>query len=422
MTVYSISGLEIEPEKRGADRYLKISYPMRYGRFGEIRTKDHIFGFNRNGEIRTIQGRSGGWLETAEWLKRTAGNDWAYFSAGGYNGAHNYTGEYYVPCLDYQTNTIFGRGKFQSPEVTDAFHAWREILERLETVGSNALPEPAARFVGRILDMTPAVLEKRGRAFHGVIGGPVSVLPPDTRHVEYDVIPVIIADGCLYNCGFCRVKSGTGFKVRPRENILDQLHALKRFYGRDLINCNSVFFGAHDALFAGGDTLSFAAGKAFEILEIEKSVMKKPRLFMFGSADAILRSEDSVFSMLNSLPFLVHINIGLESGDPETLAFLEKPLAAEKVNDAFSRMVDINQRFANVEISANVVVGDDLPGSHLPSIVSLARNRLDHFYPKGDIYLSPLENIGSKERLLAEFNQFKRLCRLPAYLYLIQRL
>ncbi len=422
MTTYNLSGLTIEPEKQGADRYIKISYPLCYGVYGQIRTRDHLFGFNRNGEIKTIQGRAGGWLETAEWLKRSAGNDWAYFSAGGYNGAYNYTGEYYVPCLGYQTNTIFGHDKFNSREVTSAFQAWRDLLDRLEGIDTSPLPEPAARFIERIRAMPPEALEKRGKKLHAIIGGPVSVLPPDTRHVEYDVIPVTIADGCLYNCGFCRVKSGNGFRVRTPERITDQLHALKRFYGRDLVNYNSVFLGEHDALFAGVETVAYAAEKAFEILEIENSIMKEPRLFLFGSADAILRTDNDDFAKLNRLPFFVHINIGLESGDPETLAYLKKPLSTEKVSAAFSRMIEINRRFPNVEISANFVIGGDLPDAHLPSIVSLTRNRLDHFYPKGDIYLSPLENIGAKEDLLAGFNRFKILCRLPAYLYLIQRL
>ncbi|MGM0403811.1 MAG: radical SAM protein, partial [Thermodesulfobacteriota bacterium] len=231
-----------------------------------------------------------------------------------------------------------------------------------------------------------------------------------------------IADGCLYNCGFCRVKSGNGFSVRTRRSITDQLHSLKQFYGRDLVNYNSVFLGEHDALFAGAETVCYAAEKAFEILEIENSVMKEPRLFLFGSADAILRTDDEAFARLNRLPFFIYINIGLESGDPETLAYLKKPLSTEKVSAAFSRMIEINRRFPNIEISANFVIGEDLPDAHLPSIVSLTRNRLDHFYPKGDIYLSPLENIGAKEDLLSAFNQFKTLCRLPAYLYLIQRL
>lgn len=422
MNSYHLSDLEIEPEKKGSDRYIKISYPLRYGHFNEIRTREHIFRFTLNGEIKTIQGSSGGWLETAEWLKRTPGNDWAYFSAGGYNGAYNYTGEYYVPCLDYQTNTIFGYGKFASMEVRNAFDAWRSLLQKLDGIHTGDLPEPAAILTDQILRMNVKALEKRGKELHDIIGGPVSVLPPDTRHVEYDVIPLTIADGCLYNCGFCRVKSGMGFKARTRESIKGQLHALKRFYGTDLVNYNSVFFGQHDALFAGIDTIAYAAEKSFEILDIEKSIMKEPRIFLFGSVDAILRMDDNAFARLNRLPFYIYINIGLESGDPETLAYLKKPLSTEKVSAAFSRMIEINHRFPNIEISANFVIGDDLPDSHLPSIISLTRNRLNHFYPKGDIYLSPLENIGSKERLLTGFNTFKTLCRLPAYLYLIQRL
>ena len=422
MATYQISDLAILPEKKGADRYVKISYPLRYGLFGEIRTPAYIFEFNRNGEIKTIQGRSGGWLETAEWLKRTAGNDWAYFSAGGYNGAFNYTGEYYIPCLPYQTNTIFGEGKFESREIRDAFSAWHDLLEKLERIDTNTLPEPAGGFVRRILEMPPETLEKRGEKLHHIIGGPVSVLPPDTRHVEYDVIPLRIADGCLYNCGFCRVKSGVGFARRTRGEITDQLYALKAFYGRDRINYNSVFLGEHDALFAGAETIGFAADKAWEILEIGQSVMKGPRLFLFGSADSVLRADKALFDMLNRLPFFVHINIGLESGDPETLKALKKPLSADTVAAAFSQMIEINRTYPNIEISANFVIGAGLPDSHLPSILDLTRNRLDRFHPKGDIYLSPLAHTGPKARLLSTFNEFKRLCRLPAYLYLIQRL
>lgn len=422
MSRHNIADIEIEPEKMGADRYAKVSYPLRFGRFGEIRTKDHIFGFNLNGELKTIQGRSGGWLHTAEWLKRSAGNDWAYFSAGGYNGAHNYTGEFYVPCLPYQTNTIFGHGKFDTPAVKNAFLAWADLYDRLGDMRKKSLPSPAADFINLILEMPPACLEKRGYDLHDIINGPVSVLPPDTRHVEYDVIPLAIADGCLYNCGFCRVKSGVGFKARSQENIMDQLDKLKAFYDKDLVNYNSVFLGEHDALFAGADLIDFAAHNAFETLKIRHSVMKEPRLFMFGSADSILRADQSVFSRINRLPFYIHINVGLESGDPKTLSLLKKPLTAKKVSAAFSRMIKINRSFPNIEISANFVIGADLPPTHIPSIWSMTRNHLDRFYSKGDIYLSPLENSGVKEDLLTSFNALKGKNRLPTYLYLIQRL
>lgn len=417
-----IRDLAVTPEKQGADRYIKISYPLRFGRYGEIRTAGHLFGFHPNGEVRTIQGRTGGWLTSAEWLKRTAGNDWQYFSAGGYTGAFNYTGEYYIPCLPYRSNTLFGADAFERQEVQAAFHAWAALREKIDAMAEKDPPAQTGDFLARIRQMDPQTLEERGRRFHGIIGGVVSVLPPDTRHVEYDVIPVVIADGCLYNCAFCRVKSGRGYSVRSGPDVIRQLQALKEFYGPNLVNYNSVFLAQHDALYAPAEMIGFAARKAYEILEIEKSIMKEPRLFMFGSVDAMLAAGDSLFEMLNRLPFHTFINLGLESGDSQTLRLLGKPLAADKVSAAFSRMLEVNRKYPNIEVTANFVIGAGLPGSHLPSILELARNRLSRFYPKGAIYLSPLENTGDKNRLLARFNEFKTRCRLPAYIYLIQRL
>jgi radical SAM superfamily enzyme YgiQ (UPF0313 family) len=84
-----------------------------------------------------------------------------------------------------------------------------------------------------------------------IIGGRVSVLPPDTRHVDYDIIPLTIADGCLYHCRFCCVKTEQKFQVRSKENIHEQLRALKNHFGDDLVNYHALFLGNHDALAAG---------------------------------------------------------------------------------------------------------------------------------------------------------------------------
>jgi hypothetical protein len=145
-------------------------------------------------------------------------------------------------------------------------------------------------------------------------------------------------------------------------------------------------------------------------------------MFLFGSADSIMEADENLFKALNELPFYTYINIGLESGDTKTLFALGKPLNSKKVESAFSRMMTINEKYFKIEITANFVMGQGLPENHLPSILELTRNRLAHFYPRGAAYLSPLENIGDKNRLLARFNEFKTLCRIPAYIYLIQRL
>ncbi|RJP85257.1 MAG: hypothetical protein C4518_16680 [Desulfobacteraceae bacterium] len=419
---YQIDDLQVIPEKQGADHYVKISYPFRYGRFSEIKSGNYTFQFNLNGEIKSIQGRGIGWLDAAEWLKRTAGNDWVYFAAGGYTGAFDFTGEYYVPCLPYDSNGIFGHNRFDSPEVTGAFELWDNLRLRLNDLETSRLPAAVADFVQRVVDMDDEALDLRAQMLHDIIGGPVSVLPPDTRHVEYDVIPLNIADGCLYNCGFCRVKSGHGFKLRKKGDINQQLHDLRDLYNKDLSNYHSLFLGQHDALFAGADLIEFAAIQAFEVLEFDRSFMKAPKLFLFGSVDALLRAEDTLFARINALPFESFINIGLESADPETLKQIEKPLSRDKILQAFNKMMDVNRRFPKVEVTANFLYGADLPDTHLPSILELTRNSLPHFHSKGAIYLSPLENIGPIPEVKTRFFDLKSLCRLPVFFYLIQRL
>lgn len=422
METYTIDGLNITCEKQGADKYIKISYPFRYGKYSEIKSKNYTFQFNLNGEIKTIQGRGEGWLDAAEWLKRNAGNDWTYFAAGGYTGAYDFTGEYYVPCLAYDSNGIFGHNRFGSPEVNNAFEAWHQLIDQLDKTDKTGMPAKIKNFIRRVLSMGPETLDHRAELLHDIIGGRVSVLPPDTRHVEYDVIPLTVADGCLYNCGFCRVKTGNGFKLREKNDILNQIHQLKRLYDQDILNYNSIFLGQHDALFAGADIIEFAARQSHKILELQNSVIKDPKLFLFGSVDSLMRADESLFKMLNTLPYETFINIGLESADPETLAQIEKPLNRQKITNAFKQMMVINRKYNKIEISANFLYGADLPETHLPSILELTRNQLDHFHSKGTIYFSPLENIGSIQEVKNKFTEFKTLCRLPVYIYLIQRL
>lgn len=82
---YRLDNFAITVDKHGADRFTKASYPVRYGRYGEIKTDDYLFEFNLNGEIKTIRGLNGNWPHPAEWLKRTAANDWVYYSVGRYH-------------------------------------------------------------------------------------------------------------------------------------------------------------------------------------------------------------------------------------------------------------------------------------------------------------------------------------------------
>jgi hypothetical protein len=427
MESYSFNDLVITLDKEGSKEFSKVSFPVRYGLFSEIKTPEYIFQFNLNGEIKYIQGIGPSWPHPAEWLKRTVGNDWVYYSAGDYKGIYDYFGEYYFLCLSYSSNSILGDNPFGNDAVNLALRSWPLLRSRIKKLIPGAKPKSLKDFLTRINKNDEKTLRLRSDRLHHFIQGQVTVLPPDTRHVDYEVIPLVVADGCLYNCGFCRVKTGQDFAPRSPQNIVGQIKSLKRFYGKDLHNYNAIFLGQHDALSAALELLELAAQKAYDMLEFEHSYLRRACLFLFGSVDSMIHSKEKVFESLNNLPFYTYINIGLESNDPNTLKALKKPVSVEKVRGAFDRILDINRRYEKIEVTANFVFGKDLPAGHLPSLLELTRDRFILSPSKGVVYLSPLMEEGtrdkeSKRELLRRFLKLKTQSRLPAFIYLIQRL
>jgi hypothetical protein len=414
--------MRLSLNKKGAETYKKVSYPIRYGRFSEIEDRSYIYQFNPNGEIRFIQGKNGSWPHPAEWLKRTPGNDWVYYFSGGYTNVADCLGEYYVPCLPYASNSLWTTDPFSDPQVLAGLEAWKELRSRVAGWRQAAdLPGEAADFLDAVRQNGPHVLWKRALELFAILGGRVSVLPPDARHVDYDCIPVMIADGCLYNCGFCSVKSNTDFAPRSRSDIQRQVRDLRSLYGRELANQASVFLGLHDGLACSPDLIEFGAREAWSGLQLERSNLKDHGLFLFGSVDSLLKAPESLWRRLGSLPFHTWINIGLESGDQATLDQLRKPITRAQVQDAFERLLEINRSYQDIEVTANFVMGPGLPQSHWESVGELIAERLDRFTAKGAVYFSPLERTRAKEQLRF-FQRIKRMSRLPAYLYLIQRL
>ncbi|MGD1972630.1 MAG: radical SAM protein [Desulfobacterales bacterium] len=422
MKHYRLKNLDIILEREGANRYTKASYPIRYGRYSEIETRDYLFQFNLNGDIKYIRGLNQDWPHPAEWLKRTEANDWAYYTAGGYRGIFHTLGEYYLPCLSYPSNSVYGYNPFADENIQKAFKAWIRLLENLRRMRTNGIPSKVKNFLFHISGRNPCALRIRSEKLHRIIGGQVSVLPPDTRHVDYGVIPLMLTDGCRYHCGFCCIKTRQNFHPRSRGNVRQQIRQLRAFYGADLANHNAIFLGNHDALAAGHEHICMAAAEAYAAFDFDKAYVKDPALFLFGSVDSLLDAGDDLFETLNRLPFYTYINVGLESVDAATLKSIQKPLEISKIEDAFQLMLAVNRSYPNLEITANFLLGDHLSARHYQALVKLIRNRLDRYYSKGAIYLSPLNTSHDNRKLLNKFVEIKNLSRLPTYLYLIQRL
>jgi hypothetical protein len=132
---------EIYPVIKGADQYSKVSYPLRYGHYSEIRTGEYVYQFNLEGEIKFIAGRNKDWPDPSEWLKRTVTNDWLYYSTGGYSGTMEYSGEYYVPYPQYSTNSIFLNNPFNNEFVQSAVKSYDSLYEKIKEL--NIILKPA---------------------------------------------------------------------------------------------------------------------------------------------------------------------------------------------------------------------------------------------------------------------------------------
>lgn len=424
MSTY-LNNLAISVEKQGPTHIEKASFPLRYGRYSEIRTSEYEFLFNLNGEIKYIRGLNTNWPHPAEQLKRTVGNDWVYYTVGdrsGKDGISSWLGEYYLPCLPYPSNSIWEINYFSDPRIMNAFAAWTQLYGNLCVSTRYGLYTKARELIDRIIENHDGVLHERSRMLNQIIGGNVSVLPPDTRHVDYEIIPLIIADGCLYHCDFCCVKSASNFQPRSRFNILEQIGRLKDFYGRNIENYSGLYLGNHDALAAGEDLISDSASEAYSAFGLGRPGGITPLLFLFGSVHSLLKSGNGLFERLNQLPFYTYINIGMESNDTPTLAHIGKPLDESYVCEAFKKMLDINATYKNIEVTANFLIGKGLSDEHYQSLKTLLRDTSVASHDKGTIYLSPLKDSPKKRELLPLISNIQEQSKMPVYTYLIQRL
>ncbi len=418
---YSHDLAKIIVESKGTDRYLKVSYPVIYGINSIIETKEYSYYFNLLGEIKYIKPLMKIWPGD-EWLKRTAANKWVYYTPGIYTGIYSYIGEYYLPCFQYVSNTIFAYRPFENTEVYRAIESMNTLHEIINVILSELLPGKIDEFLRQVQKNTPEHLMKKSMNFQEILGNEISVLPPDARHVDYDVIPIIISDGCLYNCGFCMVKSGNAYKVRSRPDIEQGLRDIKKYYDRDLVNYNSIYLGLHDSLMAGEEIIIDTIRKASGMFGFEHSYIKGRNLFLFGSVESILNSSDSLYLLLNQTGYYVYINTGLESADDATLNLINKPLNSKVISDAFHKILELNRKYENIELTMNFIIGGNLTDSHYRSIIDLCDRHLPGKYGKSCMYLSPIAGNMNHGEMQNKFKEIKHSINIPAFLYLIQKM
>jgi len=422
MERYEVEDMEIIFDCAGRDDWGKFSFPVWYGIPVKLNWRGYRYDFNLRGGLKRISGRRSVWPDPQDVLKRTDGNDLIYYGTTGYESSYDLIKSYYVPFNGTYHYDLFDENPLEGRHVKQALEAFDRLAEDAGRVAASAGCGRPRDFLSKVAAMDRKSLAEEAERLHRIIGADLPVLPPDTIDVDYEVIPLIVAEGCAYNCFFCRFKTGGDFRVRSRRDIAAQIRDLKAHYGDDLVNYNSLLLGQNDALAAGGETLISAAEIAYDLLGLSASYHRgRPNLFMFGGVDAFLEADPSLFDGLERLPYLTSINVGLESPDQETLERLGKPLQAGKVREAFRKMQEVNRSWPNITVSCNFILGRDLPPSHVETIKEVLAEETT-VREKCVAYLSPLLGASRRRQVIREFREIKMDSRLPVYIYLAQRL
>jgi len=422
MEKYQLEDLEIIFDSAGQDDWGKFSFPVWYGIPVKVHWRGYHYDFNLRGGLKRIAGRPSVWPEPQDVLKRTDGNHLIYYGAFGYESSYDLIKNYYVPFNGRYDCDVFPARPLEGRHVRQALDAFDALVEKAGRLAESAACERPRVFLRKIANTGREALAKEAMTLHAVIGAELPVLPPDTIDVDYEVIPLIITEGCRYRCRFCRFRTEGGFQVRSWQNIVAQIQALRELYGDDLVNYNSLVLGQNDALAAGADILISTAAMAHDLLNLSSSFHKGlPNLFTFGSVDSFLEADHSLFEGLSRLPYRTVINIGLESPDQETLDRLGKPLKADKVRESFRKMQEVNRCWSNITVSCNFVLGSDLPYRNVDAIQEMLVEETV-VGDKGVAYLSPLIGASQRRQILREFGEIKRNSPLAVFIYMAQML
>jgi hypothetical protein len=214
--------------------------------------------------------------------------------------------------------------------VEEAAGAAREALAALARAGAEVIwslpgperPEQVRQLVTAASRFTADAADADRRRFESVYT-PVAILPPD----RYLALVVQVTEGCHWNrCTFCSFYRDRPFRVKPYEEFVRHLEDVVAFFGDGLTLRRGVFLGDANALLLPAELL---------VPRLDHLRSRLP-----GLADDISAFVD-VFTghrrrSADLAPLarrgLRRIYAGLESGDDELLAFLNKPqTAAESV-------------------------------------------------------------------------------------------
>ncbi|MDR3589204.1 MAG: radical SAM protein [Negativicutes bacterium] len=149
--------------------------------------------------------------------------------------------------------------------------------------------------------------------------------------------------GCPHNrCTFCPMYKGTTFRIRPIGDILEDLRSACEYYGN----------GVKTMFFPDGNTILMKTEQLVTILEEARRLFPRlERITVYGSARFINLKTAADLDRLKAAG-LNRIHSGMESGDDEVLARIEKGATAAEIIEA-----GLKVKQAGIELSEYVLIG-----------------------------------------------------------------
>ncbi|MDR1292642.1 MAG: B12-binding domain-containing radical SAM protein [Clostridiales Family XIII bacterium] len=147
---------------------------------------------------------------------------------------------------------------------------------------------------------------------------------------EANSLIVQVTIGCAHNdCTFCSMFKDKVFRVRPVDEVIEDLEGARRVYGR----VRRIFL-------ADGDALALSVDKLLAILKkIEELFPEAERVAVYGSPQDVLRKSPEELAALRGAGVGI-IYLGAESGSDAVLNAVKKGATAAEITEAIVKIED----------------------------------------------------------------------------------
>lgn len=221
-------------------------------------------------------------------------------------------GQFYQRGLDnrwlHKFRTLQGRQRQLLPPAAAAV-LQGEVFAQLEQI-SGHLP-PAVHT--QLLRWSPKALETQAQRF-AQIYRPLSILPPD----QYLAIVAQLAEGCSYNrCAFCNFYKDRPFRIKADAEFATHLQSVSELLGSAGALRKGIFL-------ADGDALMVPQARLLRAIAQMREHWPQLPIYSFMDAFRPQAKSEQQLAELRDLG-LERVYLGIESGDPELLRFLDKP-------------------------------------------------------------------------------------------------